>query len=102
MFSHESEILRKLRIIEGLKAELITNVGQLYQAMAKNSEQAIIEALAALVTGCYVLGKRLGVDFNVLDAAVMTKLGQGIKQEYEAEKWFGDMSELSRYLRQKR
>ena len=31
LFSNESEILRKMRLIEWLKAELITHVGYLYQ-----------------------------------------------------------------------
>lgn len=102
MFSHESDILRKLRLIEWLKAELVTNVGHLYQAVARNSEQAIQEALAAVVVSCYILGKRLGIDFSALDDVIFTKVGQNIKQESEAEKFFGDYSELQRHLRKKR
>lgn len=102
MFSHESEIIRKLRLIEGLKADLISCVGQLYQAMAQNSEQAISEGLAAVVTACYVLGRRLGVDFAALDEAVLARVQQQIKREPETEKWFGDFSEYQRHLRQRR
>ena len=101
MFSHESDILRKLRLIEWLKAELVTNVGQVYQAIAKNSEQAISDALAAVVVSCYVLGKRMGMDFAALDQAVSHKVTHHIKQEQEAEKWFGDYSELQRHFRRK-
>lgn len=102
MFSHESEILRRLRLIEWLKAELITKVGQLYQAMAQNSDQAICQALAQVVTHCYILGRRLGIEFAALDAAVENQINNNIKQEHEAEKLFGDFSEYRRYLRQKR
>ena len=91
MFSNESEILRKMRLIEWLKAELITHVGQLYQAMAKNSEQA-----------CYVLARRLGIAFDSLDREVLTKVEQNIKIEHEVEKWFGDYSEYQHHLRRKR
>ena len=101
MLSHESDILRKIRLIEWLKAELVTNVGQLYQAIARNSEQAIVDGLAAVVVSCYTLGKRLGVDFGALDEAISHKVSQAIKQEQEAEKWFGDYSELQRHLRRK-
>ena len=55
LFPNESEILRKMRFIEGLKAGLVTSVGQLCQAMAQNSEQAILKGLAVLVVvndGC--------------------------------------------------
>lgn len=101
MFSNESEILRKMRLIEGLKAELITHIGQLYQAMAKNREQAISEGLAAVVVSCYILGKRLGINFDTLDKAVMAKVEQDIRKEQDVEKWFGDSSEYQRHLRQK-
>ncbi len=101
MFSHESEILRKMRLIEWLKAELVTHVGALYQAMAKNSEQAIKEGLAAVVISCYVLGRRLGIDFAVMDEAVLARLQQNIKQEQDVETWFGDFSEYQRHLRRR-
>lgn len=101
LFSHESDILRKIRLIEWLKAELVTHVGQLYQAIAKNSDALIREALAAVVVSCYSLGKRLGVDFAELDEAVNQRVSQCIKQEQEPEKWFGDYSELQRHIRKK-
>ena len=102
LFSRESEILRKMRLIEWLKAELITQVGSLYQAMAKNSEQAICDSLAGLVANCYILARRLGITFDSLDRAVLKKVEQNIKSEHEVEKWFGDFSEYQQYLRQKR
>ncbi|MEG6584387.1 MazG-like family protein [Dendrosporobacter sp. 1207_IL3150] len=102
MFSHESEILRKMRLIEWLKAELVANVGQLYQAMAKNSEQAIKDGLANVIISCFILGRRLGINFADLDEAIITRLNQNIKRENDVEKWFGDFSEYQRHLRNKR
>jgi hypothetical protein len=101
LFSNESEILRKMRLIEWLKAELITQIGQLYQAMAQNSEKAIVEGLAAVVVACYILGRRLGIGFDSLDKAILEKVELDIKKEREVEKWFGDSSEYQRHLRQK-
>lgn len=102
MFSNETEILRKLRIIEWLKAEVVAEVGRLFHALAQNAEQGIAEALAGIVICCYVLGKRLGIEFDSLDAVVVNKLDQNIKKEHEVEKLFGDLSEYRRYLKQKR
>lgn len=101
MFSNESEILRKMRLIEWLKAELITHVGQLYQAMAKNSEQAISDALAAIIVACYILARRLGITFHSLDREVLKKVEHNIKNEHEVEKWFGDFSEYQNHLRKR-
>ena len=102
MFSNESDLLRKMRLIEWLKAELITQVGSLYQAMAKNKEQAISEGLAAIIVACYILAKRLGIGFDSLDRDILKKVEQNIKSEHEVEKWFGDFSDYQNYLRQKR
>lgn len=102
MFSKESEILRKMRLIEWLKAELLTHVSQLYQAMARNSESAIADGLAAIVIACYILGRRLGIDFGKLDENIAEKVQHNIEREHEVEKWFGDYSEYQRYLRHKR
>lgn len=102
MFSQESEILRKLRLIESLKAELVSNAGALLGAIAKNSEAAITEGLAAVIISTYVLARRLGINGTTLDQAIDVKLSQNIKKEHDAEKWFGDFSECQRHFRQKR
>jgi hypothetical protein len=102
VFSQESDILRRLRLIEGLKADLLTEVGKLYQAMIHNKREAIGEALAQLIISAFVLGRRLGIEYSQMDEIVNARLGHNIKQETEAERWFGDMSEYRRYLRQKR
>jgi hypothetical protein len=102
LFSQESEIMRKLRLMEELKAELVINVGKFLLAVARNSEQAIIATLSAVVIHCYVLGRRLGIDYSALEEVILSHLGDNIKREEEVEKWFGDYSELRRHLRQKR
>lgn len=102
MFSQESDILGKLRLIEGLKADLLAEVGKLYQAMARNQRDAIGDGLAQVVISAYVLGRRLGIDYPEMDEIVNKKLGHNIKQEPEVERWYGDMSEYRRHLRQKR
>lgn len=102
MISHESEIVRKLRLIEWLKAELVGSVSRVFHAMTKSTEQPVADALASVIVNCYALGKRLGIDFPQLDEAINARLEQNIKQEYEVEKWHGDMSELKRHLRHKR
>lgn len=102
MFSQETDILRKLRLIESLKADLLLEVGKLYQAMVYNKREIIGEALADLIILAFVLGRRLGIEYAEMEEIVNSRLGHNIKQEPEIERWFGDMSEYRRYLRQKR
>jgi len=102
LFSQESDIVKTMRLIEGLKADLINNIGALYQAMAQNSEVAIKEALARLIIHSYVLGKRLGIGFADLDETIEHKLNDASKNNDALENRFGDFSKLKRFFEQKR
>lgn len=90
-------IARQLKMIEWLKAELVAAVGNLFKALARKSEDAILDALAALVIGCYFLGKRLGISYTKLDAAVDKELHSPQLQDHEIETWYGDVSNLKTY-----
>lgn len=102
MFSRESDIVRTMRLIEGLKAELIANIGDLYKALAAGGEQVGKELLATVIVNCYVLGKRLGIDFDELDEAVKYRAERCGKSSHALEERFGDFSRLARHLEQKR
>ncbi|EGO65693.1 MazG-like family protein [Acetonema longum] len=102
MFSRESDLLYKIRLVEWLKADLVSHVGELFHAMAQNSEKAIATALAAIIASCYVLGRRLGIDFSVLDATTQAWLSERNKKDQQVEKWLGDYAELESHFRQKR
>ncbi|MCE5286833.1 MAG: MazG-like family protein [Pelosinus sp.] len=101
MFSHESDILRKLRFIEALKADLVIQVGQFYHAMSESSELKMRDTLASIVISCYVLARRLGISFAGLDEAIQDKLTENIEREVEVEKLYGDLSEYKRHLRRR-
>lgn len=94
----EINIAKNIRIIEWLKAEIISGVGNLFKAMVKNSEEAILDALAGLMMGCYILGKRLGIPFSRLDLRVEQRLQSPQLKEHEIEEWYGDVSNLQEYL----
>lgn len=102
MLSQESDIVKMMRLIEALKADLIHTVGELYKALAESSAQRGKEALALLVAQCYVLGKRLGINFSELDEAVEHKANEWSKRNEALENRFGDFSKLARHLQKKR
>lgn len=101
MLPKESEILRKLRLVEGLKADLATSVAEVYQAMAQNCPQEeVSENLAQTIICAYVLGRRLGVDYERLDDIILEKIGQNIGRNTQVENWFGDLSQLKRHFKE--
>lgn len=102
MFSGESELVRTMRLVESLKGDLVCGVGELYKALAESGAARGKEALAEVVLRCYVLGRRLGIDFNALDEAVARRVEALCADQSELEMRFGDFSNLARHLRDKR
>ena len=91
-------IAKNIKVIEWLKADLMASTSSLFKAMLRGSEEKLLDALASMVLTCYVLGKRLGINFSRLDLRVEAKLRQGIDDDHEVEKWYGDLSSLLKYF----
>ncbi len=103
MSSNNSDlnIVKNVRIIEWLKAELITAISALFKAMIKNSEEVILDALAHLIMVCYFLGKRLGFSYGKIDAKIEQRLESPEMQEHEIEEWYGDITNLQQYVKER-
>ncbi|MTI80671.1 MAG: hypothetical protein FH758_07260 [Firmicutes bacterium] len=93
----ESGIAKNIRVIEWLKADILASLSALFKSMVKGSEEKLLDALASMVITTYVLGRRLGINFSRLDLKIESKLRQGIDEEHEVEKWYGDLTELLNY-----
>jgi hypothetical protein len=98
----KSGIAKNIKVIEWLKADLMASTASLFKAMLRGSEERLLDALASMVLTCYVLGRRLGINFSRLDLRVEAKLRQGIDDDHEVEKWYGDLSGLLKYLVEKK
>ena len=94
-------IVKNIRIIEWLKAELVSGIGALFKSMVKNNEEAILESLAWLITGCYFLGKRLGFSYAKIDGKIEQRLSSPAMQDHELEEWYGDISNLEHYFKER-
>jgi hypothetical protein len=101
MAKPELDIARNVRTIEWLKAEMVGGVSALFKALMKNSEEAILEALATVVIAAYLLGKRLGIPFSRLDVKIEAKVSANIAKHHEIEQWYGDFSGFRRYLEER-
>lgn len=98
--NQDTDITRNIKIIEFLKSEILTTVATLFQTLLKGAragQDILIDTLANLILVTYLLGKRLGIGFSVIDTKIMEKLKIGLLEEHEAEKWYGDLSSLSDY-----
>lgn len=98
----EIDIAKNLRTIEWLKSELIDGVAVLFKSLLKTGSEATSDALSSIIIISYILGKRLGVSFQSIDAKIKAKLNSQIKDEHELEEWYGDLSDLLMYMEAKK
>ncbi|HWQ76741.1 MAG TPA: MazG-like family protein [Syntrophomonas sp.] len=86
------------RVIEWLKAELVESIGMLFKSLLKTGGEATADALAAIVINCYVLGKRLAINYQTIDMHIMHKINSTVNEAPELEHMYGDLTELKKYL----
>lgn len=98
----DTGIAKNIRVIEWLKADLLTSLSVLYKGMLRRNEEHLQDALAGLVITCYVLARRLGFGFAKLESKVETRLRQNIGEDHELERWYGDLSALLGHLLEKK
>lgn len=99
---HETGIVRNIKVVEWLKADLLTSLSALFRAMLRGNEERLVDALASIILNCYILGKRLGISFSRLDLKVEAKLRDGIDDDHEVERWYGDLTHLLSHLTAKK
>lgn len=105
LLNQETDITRNIRVIEFLKSELLTTVASLYQNLLKGTkvgQDVIQDILANLVLVTYLLGKRLGISYGLIDSRIMEKIRIGKLEEHETETWYGDLTDLGEYLNKKK
>lgn len=96
--TREFDVAKNVKVIEWLKAELVSSVAALLKAMVKGSEGLILECLTAILITAYILGKRLGISYSRMDMNMKAHLRETIETEHEMEKWYGDISSLLKYM----
>lgn len=99
----ELDITKNINIIESLKCELLSDLAQLYTGMFDpNSTEALEkdDILANMIMITYILSKRLGIPYHMLDLKILNKLRLGIIEGND--EWYGDLVSLSKHIEKSR
>jgi hypothetical protein len=95
-----TDISRNIRIIESLKSELLSGIASLYSRMAdegcEDIREVALDTLSNTIIISYLLSRRMGLDYPALEKDINYKIRLGLIQGHETEKYFGDLSALSR------
>jgi hypothetical protein len=94
----EIDMINNLKTVEWLKADLVETVGALLKSLLKAGNEATTDALATLIIIAYILGRRLGISFQVIEMRMKLKLNNSINDTHEVEQWYDDLTNLQKYM----
>ena len=98
-------IANNLKAIDGIKAEILSEVANLYRLLADYDEIAdygsVESSAATIIAMDYILAAHLGITHSVLDTRIceLTKLAEENGHSLEVE--FGDMSALYKHIKKR-
>ena len=106
IFDKEIDITRNIKTIEWLKSELLTDVANLFKVLVNGMKEEVHDAIADTISNiiliCYLLGRRLGISYNAIEMKIENKVKLGLIEDHDVEKYYGDLSELSKHLNSSR
>lgn len=98
-------IAGNLKAIEGIKGDILSEVANLYRALADYDELAdygtVESSIATIAAMSYILARHLGIEYNAVDARICGLLEIAEENGHTLETEFGDMSALRMYIRKR-
>ena len=96
--SSESDIARRVKVMEWSKAELLDAVSRLFRATIHGKEEPILDSLGTVLLAAYLLAPRLGINYARLDLQLEALVRHHLEQGHPVEDWYSDLSNLLKYL----
>ncbi|HAR87171.1 MULTISPECIES: MazG-like family protein [Clostridium] len=104
MRREEFNIMSNIKIIEGLKAELVCIVGDFFKLLSKGSniaQDAILDCISGAIIILYILAEKLGYSHLAIDETMKKKLKVGIVEGDPLEKNGKELSKLYDHIRER-
>lgn len=101
MENKDIDIIKNMRTIEWLKAQLIASVANLYEALAngeENTKENLEDMISNLILESLLLGKRLGLSYDDISLALKENIKINLIEEHKIERWYGDLSILLDFI----
>ena len=96
-------VAANIRAIDTVKSELLSELARLYRTLAEYEENVIydevLEEIASINAMCYILARRLGMEYESVDDRMLMILSAAAENGHELEAEFSDMSNLADYIR---
>lgn len=95
------DIIKNMKTIDWLKAELLTNVALLHKNLVsgeENTKDHLEDIISNIILESYVLGNRLGINYKDTNNALIENIKLNLIEEHKIERWYGDLSLLLEFI----
>lgn len=99
LIGEEIDVIQRLKMIEKLKNALLSKIADLFYSMSdlEGGEESSVQILADVMMLSYMLGNRIGAQYEVLDLKVLDKLKEELKT-IEEDDWGDLVTSLTSYM----
>lgn len=104
MKREDFNIMSNIKIIEGLKADLLCIIGDFFKVLSRGSniaQDAILDCISGAIIILYILSEKLGYSHLAVDETMKKKLKLGIIEGDALEKNGKELSKLHDYIRER-
>lgn len=104
MRREEFNIMSNVKVIEGLKAELLCIIGDFFKLLSRGSnvaQDAILDCISGAIILLYILAEKLGYSHLAIDETMKKKLKVGIVEGDSLEKNGKELSKLYDHIRER-
>ncbi|MEG1257252.1 MazG-like family protein [Clostridium sp.] len=104
MRREEFNIMSNIKVIEGLKAELVCIIGDFFKLLSRGSnvaQDALLDCISGAIIILYILAEKLGYSHLAIDETMKKKLKVGIVEGDSLEKNGKELSKLYDHLRER-
>lgn len=101
MKNKDIDIIKNMKTVEWLKAQLLNTVANLYTTLAngeENTRENLEDIISNLILESLLLGKRLGLSYESIESALRDNIKLNLIEEHKIERWYGDLSILLEFI----
>ncbi len=101
MENRDIDIIKNMRTIEWLKAQLLGTVASLYETFAngeENTKENLEDVISKIILESLLLSKRVGLEYDDIKSNLKENIKLNLLEEHKIERWYGDLSDLLEYI----
>lgn len=98
----DMDVMKNLRTIEWIKSEILISISNLYKLLSTGEDDFKKESedlISNIILLSYILSRRLGISYEDINSNLEDKIKLNLIEEHKIEKWYGDLSELLKFIR---